>query len=88
VKKLIWKCYFNKVSVAWNTWMNHSVTLDNQIRLSLLAQEFAQKQALRSLFHAFKYVVYDEKRKRKNRLFHYLKSWKDYIRYNKFLMSA
>lgn len=28
VKKLVWKLYFNKLSAAMNTWINHTTNID------------------------------------------------------------
>jgi hypothetical protein len=40
------------------------------------------------MFHNFRYTTFERKRKRLNILFHYVKSWKDYISYRKFLMGS
>ena len=40
------------------------------------------------MFCNFKYKSFENKRKRLNTLFHYVKYWKDYINYKKFLMGA
>jgi hypothetical protein len=85
---MIWRMYFNKLSAAMNTWANHSSNIDSQVRLSLLSKEFSQKQYLTILFHSFKRESYILKAKRQNTLFHSVKYWKDYLRYQKFLMGG
>lgn len=81
VKKLIWKLYFQKISLAMNQWQSHVVNVDTQVRLQLLSQQFTQKQYLTVLFNSFKFQITESKRKRKNILFHCLKGWQDHIRF-------
>lgn len=40
------------------------------------------------MFQNFKMQSFDQKRKRLNIMFHYMKYWKDYINYRKFMMGA
>ena len=41
LQKLIWRKYFNKLNGAFNTWSSYSYYLDSQIRLRVLAAEYA-----------------------------------------------
>jgi predicted transcriptional regulator len=56
--------------------------------MRILAKDFSNKQYMTMLFHGFKYQTTESKRKRDNIMFHVWKSWKDYIKHKKFLMSA
>ena len=33
LKKLLWKCHFNKLALAFNAWINHTANIDIQVRL-------------------------------------------------------
>lgn len=43
VKRLVWKCYNNKLAQAWQMWNNYSQELNYQVRLHICAMEFAER---------------------------------------------
>ena len=58
------------------------------MRLQVLAREFAESQLMRITFAEMKFVLFDMRRKRLNRLRTYLKAWKESNQYRKFMLAA
>lgn len=58
------------------------------MRLHVLAQEFAHNQLKRITFNEMRYVLFDLKRKRLNRLRTFWKAWKESNQYKKFMLAA
>ena len=87
-KKLVWKAYSNKLALAWQKWLNHSQNLAHQTRLHVLAREFAESQLKRITFAEMRFVLFDMRRKRLNKLRIYVKAWKESNQYKKFMLAA
>ena len=85
---MIWQAYSNKLARAWSKWCNYSSSLARQVRLQVLAREFAESQLMRITFAEMKFVLFDMRRKRLNRLRTYLKAWKESNQYRKFMLAA
>ena len=58
------------------------------MRLQVLAREFAENQLKRITLSEMKFVLFDMKRKRLQRLRTYLKAWKEQNQYRKFMLAA
>ena len=58
------------------------------MRLHVLAKEFAQTQLKRIYYNEMKFVLFDMRRKRLNKLRLYVKAWKESKQYNKFMLAA
>ena len=56
------------------------------MRLHMLAKEFAETQLKRINFAEMKFVLFEMRRKRLNRLRMYVKAWKESNQYNKFML--
>lgn len=87
-KKLVWRAYSNKLAKAWQKWLNYSKTLGSQVRLHVLARTFAENQLKRITLNEMKFVLFDMRRKRLNRLRTYVKAWKESNQYRKFMLAA
>mmetsp|Transcript_23761 Transcript_23761/g.29558 ORF Transcript_23761/g.29558 Transcript_23761/m.29558 type:complete len:417 (+) Transcript_23761:1050-2300(+) len=87
-KKLVWKAYSNKLALAWTKWVNYSNVMARHMRLHVLAREFAETQVKRITFSEMKFVLFDMRRKRLNRLRTYVKAWKESNQYRKFMLAA
>lgn len=87
-KKLVWQAYSNKLARAWQKWNNYSLWLERQTRLHVLSREFAQTQLKRITFNEMRFVLFDMRRKRLNRLRTYVKAWKESNQYRKFMLAA
>ena len=53
-----------------------------------MAKVFAETQLKRTLFNEMRFVLFDMRRKRMNRLRTYVKAWKEAIGYKRYLMAA
>ena len=58
------------------------------MRLHVLAKEFAENQLKRIYLSEMKFVLFDMRRKRLNKLRLYVKAWRESNQYNKFMLSA
>lgn len=85
---MIWRLYSNKLAKAFQSWVAWNKNMDSQMRLHVLAKEFAETQLKRINFNEMKFVLFDMRRKRHNRLRTYLKAWKESNQYNKFMLQA
>ena len=56
------------------------------MRLHVLAKCFAENQLKRINFNEMKFVLFEMRRKRLNRLRMYLKAWKESNQYKKFIL--
>ena len=58
------------------------------MRLHVLARTFAETQLKRVTFNEMRYVLFDMKRKRLNRLRTFFKAWRESNQYKKFMLGA
>ena len=62
--------------------------MDGQVRLHVLSRTLAETQLKRVVINEMRYVLFDMKRKRLNRLRTYVKAWKEANQYKKFMEKA
>ena len=86
IKRLVWRCYNNKLAQAWVVWNSYSSTLNSQVRLHILAMEFAERQLKQAVFGQIRLATASMKRKRQNMLRTYVKAWREHNTYRKYMM--
>ncbi len=88
IKQVLMKRYSGSVANAFAVWRNYTVALDKEVRLNMLAREFAHKHTMTTLFQGFRYGVRMVKARRQNRLFHLFKAWKDSLQHKKYMLNS
>lgn len=56
--------------------------------MHVLAREFAESQLKRICFAEMRFVLFDMRRKRMNRMRTFLKAWKESNQYRRFMLAA
>ena len=86
IRRLVWKCYNNKLAQAWQTWNNYSSELNYQVRLHICAMEFAERQLKQAVWAQIRLATSAMKRKRQSMLRAYVKAWREQNQYRKYML--
>lgn len=88
VKFLILKSYKQKLSLSMLRWKAHSYRVITECKIMILKREYAQKFYLNTLFQALKENAFLKVRTKQRLMARYLKLWKDYLSYKRYLVDA
>ena len=85
---MVWRCYSNRLASAWQKWVTYSNTMNSQVRLHVLARTFAETQLKRVCFNEMRFILFDMRRKRLNRLRTFFKAWRESNEYKRYMLGA